>query len=826
MKGVAAPRDIAPAARYPAAMLSAMLRRWVPLGFLLCATVSSRAGLAPENIAVVVNGDSWASLTVAQEYARLRGIPSSNFVVLQHLSGIEFTDVDHFRSEILVPVFETLAQRGLSAHIDCIAYSVDLPYAVDVGSDMAGKHFGQVITGTASINGLTYLHELVDQKDTDYLRLDINRYARRLLPLPSGSSLTADERTAYAKAMELYTAKKYFEAAEALQKLVSVPRSDAGVAYDLACCLSLAGKPDDAVAALRKAVAAGWRSYGMATSDPDLAPLVSRDDFQQIIRTIRSAPLSIQPGVGFRSSFGWDESGRAVTSGPHYMLSTMLGATCGRGNSVAEVLDCLRRAAEADFTSPRGTIYFMKNGDVRSTTREWGFIPTVEALGHAGVEGIVEPGVLPADHADVAGAMIGSAGFDWAASHSTILPGAICEHLTSFGGIIAERADQTPCTDLIRAGAAGSSGTVTEPYALQQKFPTPFMHLQYARGWTLAEAFYLSLSGPYQLLIIGDPMCRPWAKALRISVPGLAPNARIKGIVTLKPTASRPGDVNRYELYVDGRFASEGKALKIDSTALADGYHALSVVAVENDAPQSKTHIVVPITVANRGRAVVANVPGSIGAAFGGKVSISLSCAGASSIDVMHFGRSIAHISGAKGSVSLDAAQLGIGRAVLMPVAHVGAQNVCGSPIVVLVDQPGAIEPSAEAGATLEPGLVLTVAGGSQSVVKDTFDGAWLSKLVGGTNQSFVLTGDYEAPKADLYQLQIKTNTQATVEFGGQKVATIADERWHLVPLRLKPGTYALAIHGIAPANATLDVRLGCAGAAHLSERQFKHVRG
>ena len=358
-------------------MLAALLRRTcLPLVVVLAAALCE-AGLAPENVAVVVNGDSWASLTVASEYARLRSIPASNFVVLHDLGSFDVMDIDQFRAEILGPVFIALANRGLTPQIDCIAYSVDLPYAVDLAGDMAGKTFPRVITPIASINGLTYLHEWVAKKDVEYLRLDINRYARRTLPLPAGSLLTAVEKADYDKAMALYAAKKYGEAAAGLQTLMAVPRNDPSVAYDLACCLSLDGKLDEAVGALRKAVAAGWRSAGLATSDPALAPLTSRDDFQQIIKTVRAMPVAVQPGVPFRARYAWDATGQAVASGPHYMLSTMLGTTCGRGNSVAEVLDCLRRAAGADFSSPKGTVFFMKNGDVRSTTRERGFAPAV-----------------------------------------------------------------------------------------------------------------------------------------------------------------------------------------------------------------------------------------------------------------------------------------------------------------------------------------------------------------------------------------------------------------------------------------------------------------
>ena len=32
----------------------------------------------------------------------------------------------------------------------------------------------------------------------------------------------------------------------------------------------------------------------------------------------------------------------------------------------------------------------------------------------------------------------------------------------------------------------------------------------YAAGMSLAESFYLAVESPYQLLIVGDPLCRPY----------------------------------------------------------------------------------------------------------------------------------------------------------------------------------------------------------------------------------------------------------------------------------------------------------------------------
>ena len=146
----------------------------------------------------------------------------------------------------------------------------------------------------------------------------------------------------------------------------------------------------------------------------------------------------------------------------------------------------------------------------------------MKRLQEHGVRGEIVDGSLPQGRDDVLGLVAGSAGFDWPASQSRILPGAICEHLTSFGGVMQENAGQTPLTEFLRHGGALSSGTVTEPYAIAAKFPLPFLHDHYAQGCSAAEAFYQSLSGPYQLLIVGDPLCTPWASRPAVRQPDLA----------------------------------------------------------------------------------------------------------------------------------------------------------------------------------------------------------------------------------------------------------------------------------------------------------------
>jgi hypothetical protein len=400
--------------------------------------------------------------------------------------------------------------------------------------------------------------------------------------------------------------------------------------------------------------------------------------------------------LGFRSWYGWGTDGRLLEAGGNrYLLSVMLGVTAGRGNTVDEVISYLDRAASADGTRPSGTIYLMTNSDVRTTTRSSVFPATVKALEKLGVKAEIASGALPVNKRDVAGLTAGTATFDWPASKSIILPGAICENLTSYGAIFTPSAGQTPISEFMRAGAAGSSGTVIEPYSIQAKFPHPGIHVHYCRGASLAEAFYQSVQSPYQLLVVGDPLCQPWAvipevRASLESGEPLEPAAKLEGKVELIPGATLPeGAVaDRFELYVDGmRVAScgPGGRLSLDTTAMADGYHELRVVAISATAIETQGRIVIPVTFANGTRTLSVTVsPKKVAA--NGSLSLKVEGAGIDGTLVFANGRVLGRITGASGNLEIPAAMLGRGRVTIHATGRGGlsaAESVNALPVAV-----------------------------------------------------------------------------------------------------------------------------------------------
>jgi hypothetical protein len=305
---------------------------------------------------------------------------------------------------------------------------------------------------------------------------------------------------------------------------------------------------------------------------------------------------------------------------------------------------------------------------------------------------IVE-GTVPRDKIDVQGAMLGTATFDWKKSESTILPGAICEHLTSSGGVMSAGAGQTPLSEFLRHGAAGASGTATEPYAIQAKFPTPWMQVHYARGCTLGEAFYQSVLGPYQLLIVGAPLCRPWANVPAIYVKGVREGATVEGMLKLEPAATVAGQagISHFELFVDGSVRARcrpGESLELDTRRLADGYHELRVIVHEAGPIRSQGRWIVPMTTANHGRAIELSISprGTIPA--GESLSVSARSPGSMGIAVMHNTRMLGRIVGEEGKIEIEADKLGSGPVRLHGVGlakEPSQGNVASAPVELMI---------------------------------------------------------------------------------------------------------------------------------------------
>ena len=98
-------------------------------------------------------------------------------------------------------------------------------------------------------------------------------------------------------------------------------------------------------------------------------------------------------------------------------------------------------------------------------------------------------------------------------------PGAIAETYVSTSARTFSRqlTGQSLVADLVEEGVTGVKGYVSEPYgyALAR---APILFDRYTRGFTLAESFYAaSPMIRWKDVVIGDPLCRPYAPAVTTS---------------------------------------------------------------------------------------------------------------------------------------------------------------------------------------------------------------------------------------------------------------------------------------------------------------------
>ena len=212
--------------------------------------------------------------------------------------------------------------------------------------------------------------------------------------------------------------------------------------------------------------------------------------------------------------------------------------------------------------------------------------------------------------------------------------------------------------EFLRHGAAGASGTVYEPYAIQAKFPLPSLQLHYARGCSLAEAFYQSISGPYQILIVGDPLCQPWATPPKMVVQGIKADEVVKGTLSITPSVLASRSLSSVGIYVDGkRIAAQlpGKALEIDTTKLADGYHELRLVGIDSGPIETQGRTIVPFRVNNHDASLQFKIS-SYQVKFIDKLRLNVRQLGAISITIRQNSRDVARVEGEAGEVEIPAA--------------------------------------------------------------------------------------------------------------------------------------------------------------------------
>jgi uncharacterized protein (TIGR03790 family) len=170
----------------------------------------------------------------------------------------------------------------------------------------------------------------------------------------------------------------------------------------------------------------------------------------------------------------------------------------------------IARGMAAGFSTPRAGAYYLSTSETMRNSRA-AFFPRA---------GVVVPRKLTIHNlkqdtlenaSDVMIYQTGKARVDKLETLK-FLPGALADHLTSFGGdLLADH--QMSSLRWLEAGATASYGTVSEPCNHWQKFPNPDILLRsYLRGGSAIESYWRSVAWPAQGVFIGEPLAAPYPR--------------------------------------------------------------------------------------------------------------------------------------------------------------------------------------------------------------------------------------------------------------------------------------------------------------------------
>ena len=369
----------------------------------------------------------------------------------------------------------------------------------------------------------------------------------------------------------------------------------------------------------------------------------------------------------FDSSVAW-AGGNPNANGNRFYIAAMLGYTGSLGNTLAEVLAMIDRSVAVDGTRPAGTFYYMHTNDpARSGPRDPFYPAAVASIQSFGGNASLLFADLPLGQMDCLGIMTGLADPQIDSANMAILPGAFCDHLTSFAATF-DVASQTKMSRWIAKGASGTAGEVEEPCNYAGKFPHARLHVFYDQGLSLGESWFRSIAyAPFQTLFTADPLTRPFAYLPTVSLAGI-PAAPASGLITLTPsatTAHPTAHIASFDLLVDGRSLASttpGHAFALDTTALADGWHELRVLAYDDTPVRSTGRFVGSMQTSNHGRAAglsVAPSSGDLTQRF--DFTASASGASVSELRLVQGSRVIAASNGASATLSVFARTLGAG---------------------------------------------------------------------------------------------------------------------------------------------------------------------
>ena len=399
------------------------------------------------------------------------------------------------------------------------------------------------------------------------------------------------------------------------------------------------------------------------------------------------------------NSYSDTSLGGRIYTGRYWCVS-YVGFTGAGANAPQDVFDYLQRSKAADGNGQGGVIYCPFGGDttrygIRGGTYANGgasagrpiatAVAAWKAMGIAYAQTDVSATYRGSmtQAGDIGGETVGSVSIaETAPNGNTYLPGAWADHATSNSGNIDYFYNgQSTCALWLHAGAYGTFGCMSEPYALAYKFPHPHIHTHFRNGASLAEAFWQSMIWSMEGVVLGDPLLQPYASfpVVTISTPA-ADGATVSGssvaiaasagagAVNSNCTMAVPGLETNLDLAVDGHVVNigvggesisvtrnSGTSFTLDTTTLSDGYHELRVIAYNNNSVRTQGETTRTIFVNNQGQSVAISGATTVDYA-GGSAALTVTPSGisnATNLTIQANGRTLASLPVGGGTTNL-----------------------------------------------------------------------------------------------------------------------------------------------------------------------------
>lgn len=262
-------------------------------------------------------------------------------------------------------------------------------------------------------------------------------------------------------------------------------------------------------------------------------------------------PCSLAPGSTnlYAGSEGIFRQTPPISTSSNSFLVTMITAS-----NLSQAMSIIDNGVMSDHSFPTQTVYLMKTTDPARNVRYQTFDSAIFNTRLRGNYSMLRTNInSPFGFSNLLGLQTGLMTFS--ISPDTFVPGAIADNLTSYGGGLLGYNDQTTLLAMIGANATASYGTVDEPCNYLEKFPSAEDYFYQARGFNIAESYYLSLTNPYQGLIVGEPLAAPFARPATGSWLGLATNALLRGVTNLSlqfTAADAQLPLQQVDLFLDG----------------------------------------------------------------------------------------------------------------------------------------------------------------------------------------------------------------------------------------------------------------------------------